>query len=268
MLFGLRAGWNLPAEVPANEFYNLEGGKFSTSKNWTIPLGPLVLRHDPELVRFHLLASTPETADSEWRWEDYQRSVNHALADTIGNLATRVLRFAAKHFEGRVPPLEPKLGAELDRSLLAECGPIVDPARSVLDFRFRRATEELVANAAAANVFIDRHAPWGLRTQDPARAAAVLNTACNWLALLARWMSPFLPKKAQELWLMVGGNGSIEAQRWPGVPVPAHWRLLAPGTTFGTIAGPFPKISDEAIEAERQALHASSTPPAASSTSS
>jgi methionyl-tRNA synthetase len=187
MLFGQRDGWVLPAEVPANEFYNLEGGKFSTSKDWTIPLGPLVERHDAEVVRFHLLASAPETADSEWRWEDFQRTANAGLADTIGNLATRVLRFAAKHFDARVPALAPGLEAELDRALLEECGPIADPARSVLEFRFRRATEELLANGAAANVFIDRHAPWALRTKDPERTAAVLNTACNWIALLARW---------------------------------------------------------------------------------
>src|SRR6185295_2748435 len=157
-----------------------QGRKFSTSDNWTLPLGPLCERFDADLVRFYLLASAPETADSDWRWEDFQRCTN-TLADTIGNLTTRVLRFADKHFEGRVPPLDPDLAGELDRSLLTECGEVADPARSVLEFRFRRASEELVANGAVANVFIDRHAPWALRTKDPRRAAAVLNTACNWI---------------------------------------------------------------------------------------
>jgi methionyl-tRNA synthetase len=262
MLFGQRDGWVLPAEVPANEFYNLEGGKFSTSKDWTIPLGPLVERHDAEVVRFHLLASAPETADSEWRWEDFQRTANAGLADTIGNLATRVLRFAAKHFDARVPALAPGLEAELDRALLEECGPIADPARSVLEFRFRRATEELLANGAAANVFIDRHAPWALRTKDPERTAAVLNTACNWIALLARWMGPFLPKKAQELWSMTGAAGDVHAAPWPGLPRAGNWRVLAPGTPFGTIAGPFRKVSDEEVQAELARLRGRRSPAA------
>lgn len=264
MLFGMQEGWTLPWQVPANEFYNLEGRKFSTSKNWTIPLEPLARRYHPDLVRFYLLASAPETADSEWRWEEFQRCVNASLADTIGNLATRVLRFAAKHFEGRVPPLEESLATELDHSLLTECGPIADPARSVLEFRFRRATEELVANGMAANVFIDRQAPWSLRTKDPARAAAVLNTACNWLALLARWMGPFMPTKAEELWHMLGGTGSIHAQPWPGVPSAGGWRRLAAGTPFGTIEGPIPKIPDEAIAAEIASLRGSEPHPTAS----
>lgn len=254
MLHGMKQGWVLPSEVPANEFYNLEGAKFSTSKNWTIPLEPLTQRYEADVVRFHLLASAPETADSEWRWEDFQRSVNASLADTIGNLATRVLRFAAKHFDGRVPPLGAALEAELDRSILTECGPLTDPARSVLEFRFRRATEELVANGAAANVFIDRHAPWALRAKDPERAAAVLNTACNWVALLACWVAPFMPRKGQQLWSMVGGAGRVEDHPWPGLPVAGRWRPLAPGTAFGTIEGPFRKITDEEIEAELGSL--------------
>jgi methionyl-tRNA synthetase len=256
MLFGMKQGWTLPWQVPANEFYNLEGRKFSTSKNWTLPLGPLTQRYEPDVLRFHLLASAPETADSEWRWEEFQRGVNSALADTLGNLTTRVLRFAAKHFEGRVPPLEKSLEAELDRSLLEECGPLADPARSVLDFRFRRAVEELVANGVAANVFIDRHAPWALRAKDPVRAAAVLHTACNWIALLARWMTPFMPRKAQELWTMVGGPGRVEEQPWPGLPRAGAWRTIPAGTPFGEINGPFRKITDEEVAAELEALRA------------
>jgi len=255
MLFGQKQGWILPWQVPANEFYNLEGAKFSTSKNWTLPLDALAQRYEPDLVRFYLLSSAPETADSEWRWEEFQRCVNTSLADTIGNLATRVLRFAAKHFEGRVPALDPGIEEELDRSLLLECGPLADPSRSVLEFRFRRASEELVANGVVANVFIDRHAPWSLRTKDPARAAAVLNTACNWLALLAHWMAPFMPRKAQQLWSMVGGVGEVAARRWPAAPTAGSWRLLAPGTPFGEIEGPFPKIPDEVIAGEIRALH-------------
>ncbi len=255
MLFGMKQRWVLPWQVPANEFYNLEGRKFSTSKNWTIPLEALAQRYDAELVRFALLATAPETADSEWRWEEFKRIVNTSLADKIGNLATRVLRFAAKHFDGRVPPLGAALEAELDRSLLQECGPIADPARSVLEFHFRRATEDLVANGVAANVFIDRHAPWALRAKDPERTAAVLNTACNWIALLARWMAPFLPKKAQQIWSMVGGADSVHAQPWPGLPAAGRWRTLAVGTPFGSIAGLLRMITEERIQAELAGLH-------------
>jgi methionyl-tRNA synthetase len=263
MLFGMRQGWILPWQVPANEFYNLQGRKFSTSKNWTIPLDPLFERYDPDCVRFYLLASAPETADSEWRWEEFQRCVKSSLADTLGNLVTRVLRLAAKNWDGRLPPLDPGQARELDQLLLEQCGPIVDPALSIRDFRFRRATEELVANAAAGNVFVDRLAPWALlKAGDRARAASVLHTGANYIAWLALWMTPFMPAKARTLWAMLGGTGDPAARPWPGVPRAGSWRLLEEGTRFGAIEGPFPPIPDEAIQAEIVALErrASSIP--------
>ncbi len=255
MLWGTRQGYVLPWQVPANEFYNLQGRKFSTSTGWGIPLGPFFERYDSEVARFYLLSSTPETADTEWRWEDFQACANAALADKIGNLATRVLRFAAKHWDGRVPPLSEAHRAELDRLLLEQCGEVQDPGPAILAFRFRRATEALVQNATVANVFLDRAAPWTLRRHDPERAASVLNTACEWILWLARWMVPFMPRKAQELWSLVGGEGAVSGQPWPGLPRSESWRSgLAGRPLAGVSAVPFPKIPDEAIAEELAAL--------------
>jgi len=254
MLMGVKQGYVLPWHVPANEFYNLQGGKFSTSDQRTIPLAEFFARYDADAARFYLLASAPETADSEWRWQDFQSCVNASLADTMGNLATRVLRFIDKNFEGRIPPLDPDHAADFDRTILEECGPFGDPAEHVREFHFRRAAEQLVQNATVANVFVDRVAPWALRKTDPARAASALNTACEWLAWLARWMAPMMPAKAQALWTMLGQEGAVAAQRWPGVPKPGTWRSLRAGTKLGEVAGLFAKIDDATIASEIEAL--------------
>ena len=254
MLWGAGRGserpWVLPAQVPANEFYNLQGAKFSTSKDWTIPLERFFEEYDAEAARFYLIASMPETADSEWSWREFQSCVNASLADTIGNLATRVLRFVDKHWDGRVPPVAAEHAAELDRTILEECGPVGDPAEFVREFRFRRAAEQLIENARVANVFLDRTAPWALRKTDPERAGAVLATACEWIGWTARWMVPFMPGKASRLWSMVGGEGAVTDRPWPGVPVAATWRQLAPERPLGEVAGLFDKLDDERIEAE------------------
>ena len=256
MLMGVRKGYVLPWHVPANEFYNLQGGKFSTSDKRTIPLEDFFARYDADAARFYLLASAPETADSEWRWQDFQSCVNASLADTMGNLATRVLRFLDKNFEGRIPPIEAAHVAALDRQILQECGPFGDPAAHVLEFRFRKAAEQLVQNATVANVFVDRTAPWTLRKTDPSLAASTLNTACEWLAWLARWMAPMMPRKAQDLWRMLGQTGDVAAQPWPGTPEPGRWRSLVGGTKLGEVSGLFAKIENATIESEIAALEA------------
>jgi len=256
MLYALEDGWTMPWQVPANEFYNLQGGKFSTSRNWTIPLDDFVARHDAEAARFHLIASMPETADSEWRWEDFQATNNSLLADAIGNLATRVLKFIEKNAGGVVPALDPNHEIELDRRILGECGEYGDPGQHVLEFRFRRAAEELIRCAHVGNKFVNDLAPWTLRKTDPPLAASVLNTACQWIAWLARWMAPFVPKKAQALWEMLGQTTPVALERWPGIPVAGAWRIVPAGQKLGVVTGLFPKIEDAVIQAEVAALEA------------
>jgi methionyl-tRNA synthetase len=252
MLAGVRQDYVLPWQVPANEFYNLQGRKFSTSDNWTIDLHSFFDRFDAQDTRFYLLSSLPETADSEWRWEGFQQCVA-SLADTVGNLVTRVLRFAAKHY-GSIPRPRSADLAELDRILLRECGPLGDPAEHVRAFRFRRAAEQLLSNATAANVFVDRMAPWTLQRTDPERAASVLSTCCEWLAWMAHWMAPFMPQKAQRLWAMLGLPGEISRQPWPGLPREGSWRRFTDSQKLGNVEALFAKIDDATIESEVAAL--------------
>jgi methionyl-tRNA synthetase len=256
MLYGVRDGFVLPWHVPANEFYNLEGGKFSTSQGWYIPLDDFFARYDAEATRFYLLSSSPETKDSEWSWKEYQTCVNAQLADTIGNLITRVLRFVDKHYAGSVPPLAGEHVAELDRILLEECGAFSDPAESIRGFKFRRAAEQLVENARVANVFVDKLAPWSLQKSDPAKAASVLNTCAEWIAYLARWMAPFMPRKAQATWEMLGLEGRVAQQAWPTMPAKGAWRRELAGRKLGAVSGLFPKLDEATIKAEIEALAA------------
>ena len=103
----------------------------------------------------HLLALHPEVQE-ELAAEARASQTPTSPAGAEPALVTRVLRFVAKHFEAKVPPLAEAHEAELDGVILTECGKVADPADSVLAFRYRRACEELIANAAVANVFVDR----------------------------------------------------------------------------------------------------------------
>ena len=145
-----------------------------------------------------------------------------------------MLKFIAKNFDAVVPQLHEQHREEMDRLILEECGPIEDPAALVKEFRFRRAAEAVVANATVANVFVDRLAPWALRKEDPEKAASALNTLCEWLNWQARWMAPFMPHKAQQLWEMLGHASAVADQPWPGTPSAEDWRSLSAGAPLGT----------------------------------
>ncbi len=242
MLHGVRQDFALPWAVPANEFYNLEGGKFSTSEGRTLDTGAFFETYDREATRFYLISSMPETADSDFIMEQFVLTNNSALAGTIGNLVTRVLKFVVKSYEGRVPALAAEHREEMDARILGDCGDFADPAEHVRRFHFRRAAGQLVDNARVGNVFIDRLEPWALRKSDPARAASALNTLCEWIAWVARWMVPFMPGKAQAVWEMLGCRGRVADQPWPGVPEAGSWRGLPAGQSLGEPAALFPRL--------------------------
>src|SRR5690606_22991122 len=94
MLYGTKAGWVVPENVPANEFFNLEGRKFNTSEGWFIPEDSIKGRFSVDALRYALTTMMPETADSDWSWREFQSRINDDLADNLGNFVARTLRFA------------------------------------------------------------------------------------------------------------------------------------------------------------------------------
>jgi methionyl-tRNA synthetase len=252
MLWGTGQNYILPHAVPANEFYSMAGGKFSTSEGRTFDLEEYLKEIDPEVVRCYLTATLPETADAEFKKEDLVTFNNSSLASNLGNLGSRVLKFIAKNFDSQIPELAPEHEADLDK-LLFECSASCeDPGKDLLAFRFRRSLEDVLALATAANVFMQRCEPWKTNKTDPVLAGSQLNTLCEWIALLARWLAPFAPGKAQELWQQLGAAGEVSQGGWPKVPSAenSQWRSGLGGRALGELGTLFPRI--EAPVAEKK----------------
>jgi methionyl-tRNA synthetase len=250
MLYGAKDSYILPTHVPANEFYNLKGGKFSTSEGNAFDIQQFVEQYGVDVTRFYLCSSMPETADSEFSMELFIQTANTALSGTIGNLAQRVLKFILKNADGKIPAIHDDHRADMDDCILNQCGPIEDPVEHIRAFRFRRAAEAIVQNAAVGNRFVDQMAPWALRKEDPVKGESSLATLCEWLSWTARWMAPIMPTKAQELWSMLGQEGPILDQRAPGLPEVATWRTLEAGTPLGEVAAMFPRLDPPEAQPE------------------
>ena len=94
---------NLPYNVPANEYVNMEQKKISTSRNWVINLNDYLTRFDPDPLRYALSAIMPENSDSNFSWDEFVRRNNDELVATFGNLVNRVLSMTNRYFDGVVP---------------------------------------------------------------------------------------------------------------------------------------------------------------------
>ena len=201
---------NLPYDVPANEYLNMEGQKLSTSRNWAIWAPDLLERFDPDPIRFYLTVIAPETRDTDFTFEDFVRRNNDELVAAWGNLANRVLGFAYKRFDERVPALGPAGLAEIDRQILAEVEAGFESVGQLLaGVKLKAALEEVLRLARATNVYLDNKAPWHQIKDDPAAAGTSIYVALRVIDNLKILFAPFLPHTCQQLHEYLGYDGQL-----------------------------------------------------------
>lgn len=201
---------NLPYDVPANEYLNMEGQKLSTSRNWAIWAPDLLERFDPDPIRFYLAFIAPESRDTDFTFEDFVRRNNDELVAAWGNLANRVLGFAYKRYAGQVPAIGPAGLDELDQQILADVETgfetVGDLLRSV---RLKAAQDEVLRLTRLTNVYLDRKAPWQMIKEDPVAAGTTIYVALRVIDNLKILFAPFLPHTCQKLHEYLGYDGQL-----------------------------------------------------------
>lgn len=233
-------------DVPANEFLNLEGGKFSTSRNHAVWLHEVLARWSADDLRYYLTTILPENSDGDWKWADLRERVNGELNDNLGNFVQRTIKFIGQYFEAQVPT--PGEFTEDDRALLAAAGAVGEQIGGLIEaYEFKRALRTVLELSGAANAYFQHQAPWKLRREDPPRAATVLHVCAQVCAALSVVLGPFLPAAQRRLWDLL----QVESLAWDAAGEP----LLAAG--HGLVAEPtalFAKVTEEQIEAESARL--------------
>ncbi len=216
MLIGYNAGathLNLPYDVPANEYLNLGGEQFSTSRGRVIGFNTVLREFQPDAWRYVLTALAPETSDVEFTWHEFLERVNNELVANWGNLVNRVLGFAYKRFDGRVPAPGDFDGA--DQALLDEIrsgfDSVGDLYRAV---KLKAALTEVRRLSQRVNQYLNEKAPWQAIKSDPEAAATsiyVALQAIDWLKLL--W-GPILPQSSEQVHAMLGYDKPIFGRQY------------------------------------------------------
>jgi len=188
----------LPFDVPANEFMNVEGQKISGSRNWGVWCRDFLTRYDPDPLRYYLTTNMPETKDTDWDWNDFYKRNNDELVATWGNLANRVLSFAFKNFDGRVP--EPGELTPTDRDLLSQIESGFHTVGQELEaVHLRAALGEAMRLASEVNKYLDTTAPWLTIKTDRAAAGRAVYVALRAIDSLKVLFSPFVPFSSERL---------------------------------------------------------------------
>jgi methionyl-tRNA synthetase len=191
---------NVPYDVPANQFMNLESQKISGSRNWAVWALDALERYDPDALRYYLTANMPEVKDSDWDWDEFVARNNNELVATWGNLANRVLSFCYKHWDGHVPEVDPAALRPSDLGLLAVIEAGFGSVGALYDaVKLRAALSETMKLATAVNQYLDTHAPWKQVKEDKAEAAKTVYTALRAIDSLKLLFAPVLPFTSERL---------------------------------------------------------------------
>ncbi len=239
----------VPSNVPANEFLNLEGNKFSTSRNYAVWLHEYLEKFEPDSLRYALAINMPETRDADFSWSEFQARHNNELADILGNFVNRTITFIHRYFNGALPSRGPL--DELDQELIRTMTAVRDEVAESLDsFQFKEALKRAMNLARFANKYFNDKAPWETRKTDLRQCATTLNLCAQAIRALAVVMNPFLPFTSQKIWRML---------QLPGTPETALWDqmgqlLLEDGHQLGQAEILFRKIEDEMIQKEIERL--------------
>ncbi len=248
MLMAYGDGFQLPDNVPANEFLNLEGDKISTSRNWAVWLHEY-LKDFPgkqDVLRYVLTANAPETKDNDFTWADFQARNNSELVAILGNFVNRAVVLTHKFFDGKVPARGEL--TETETALKAELDAAVAALTEALDtFHFREALKQAMEIARMGNRYLQETEPWKVAKTDMARTATILNTALQLCANIAVAFKPFIPFSAGRLAAMLG----MDNLSWEML---GSLDILEAGAEIKQPELLFEKIEDDAIQAQVQRL--------------
>lgn len=251
MTMGQNQPFKLVDELPANEFYNLEGRQFSKSDGWYIDLESFFQSYTTDQIRYTIAANAPETSDSEFTWRDFQLRCNTDLLGKFGNLVNRSLVFAKNKCQGKVPP-QHNLQA-IDTQFLSDIQKIVEQTKTAYEtFKIRRASQLVMELAQLGNVYFDTKRPWQDAKQPETMEAMETTIACcmECLKALALIASPIIPETVAKVWHMLGFEEPLEKSGWEKIMsqhIPAGQHLKEPQILFK-------RVEDEQIQKEVEAL--------------
>jgi methionyl-tRNA synthetase len=247
----------LPENVPANEFLNFEGQKFSKSRGWGIDVDEFLEKYSPDSLRYALALNLPELRDSDFYWKDFQARHNNELADILGNYVNRVITFVHKNFNGKVPTLHQL--SDLDNIFINELKQKSGIIGGLIErYKFREAVLETMNLARSANKYFNDSEPWKTHKQNPELCTTTLNICLQAVRSLAVLFEPVLPFTTQRIKKILNIDNDKIDFSWDG----AGNLELKEGHMLGNPEILFSKIEDEVIQKELNNLGAVSKPAA------
>jgi len=236
---GEKEKYCLPQNVPANEFLNFEGRKFSKSRNWGVDAIDFLKIFPADPLRYTLAANLPENRDTDFQWKEFQAKNNSELAAIFGNFINRTFTFAHKHFKGEVPPKG--VLNEMDKEMVKTISEYPQKISGYFErYKIKEGTNEIMNLARAGNKYFNDSEPWLTVKTDKEKCSTAINICLQTIYTLSELFEPVLPFSSEKIFKMLNAK-------------PTTWEKcgdenLPTGHKLNKAEILFPQIEDKMIE--------------------
>jgi len=238
-ILGSGEPWKMVDYLKSFNYLNYDGGQFSTSRGRGVFMDQALSILPSDYWRWWLLSHAPESSDAEFTWENFQASVNKDLADVLGNLVSRVTKFAKSKF-GDAIPAGGAFGPQ-ETALIADLGARIRTYETLMaEMEVRKVAAELRGIWVVGNEYLQSAAPWSVVKTDPDQAQAMIRLALNLIRIYAILSAPFIPDAAASMMTALNSTDWT----WPS-DVHAAIRALPADHEFAVPENLFRKITDE-----------------------
>jgi methionyl-tRNA synthetase len=228
--------YNLPWNVSATEFLQFKGKKASKSQRVGIWIDEALEMFPVDWWRFSLMATRPETKDSNFSWDLFIEKINSDLNDTFGNFIHRTLMFINSKFESRIP--KPSKLSNDDKRILGTTKEKIE--NMSLDFenaKLQSAANTLISLSRMGNQYLNENEPWKLIKTDKQKAANVFYIAAQIVKAIAIVSMPFMPQIASQICEILNLPIDKKPLNWDDAlkPLPAGHKINKPQPLFKKI---------------------------------
>jgi methionyl-tRNA synthetase len=236
LLLATRENYNLPWNVSATEFLQFGGEKASKSQRVGIFIDEALELFPADYWRYFLMATRPETKDTNFSWEIFIERVNADLNDTFGNFIHRTLAFINAQFNSEIP--QPATLEEDDEKILDVIKEKIETvAEEIEQCKLQSAANNVIGVSRVGNQYLNEKEPWNLIKKDKGKAGNTIYVAAQIVKALSIVSAPFIPFAAEELWKILNMQGNVHEQKWDEAlkPLPAKHKIARAKPLFTKI---------------------------------
>jgi len=211
------ANYNLPYNVVGLQYLNYEGGKFSKSRQRGVFCENLPeLDLAPDYWRFYLSLLIPETADTDFKWQEFRDRINGDLIGNLANFVHRTQSIISQYLEGEIKNQDLKNLDSIDKEFIENIKKKVKKIDKLFEeIELRQALKEILSLSAQGNKYFDSKEPWKKIKENRIEAEKTLILCFNLCKTLAILINPFLPQTSEKIWNQLDLKGNVsDKENW------------------------------------------------------